>query len=66
MQHKIVHYFGLVVRRTLSVVARTLMTCLIFVTCAVIAMHLFGIPVPIPDELLDKFEGLARLAKKLA
>lgn len=47
-------------------VLRTLITGVVFVTCTLVTMYYLGIPVPGPVELLDKLDGLGRLARILS
>ena len=47
-------------------VLRTLITGVVFVTCTLLMMYYLGLPVPGPAELLDKLDGLGRLARILS
>lgn len=53
-------------RRMFRTAVRVLVTWLIFVVCLAAALHLMGVPVPGPGELLDKFESVSRLAEILS
>lgn len=47
-------------------VMRALLTGVVFVTCTLVMMYYLGLPVPGPAELLDKLDGLGRLARILS
>jgi hypothetical protein len=47
-------------------VLRVIVTSVVFITCAALTLRYFGIPVPGPYELLDRFEDLGRLARILS
>jgi hypothetical protein len=66
MRHRFVRALSLVAHQLISVVLKTAITGLVFGICLVITLHYLGIPVPSPYDLIDKFEGLARLAKILS
>jgi hypothetical protein len=53
-------------RRLLRSVLHVLVTTLIFAVCFAVALRLLGVPVPGPAELLEKFEGVSRLAEILS
>ena len=45
---------------------RAFVAALVFAACFVVALRLLGVPVPGAVELLDKFEGVSRLAEILS
>ena len=45
---------------------RLLVTVAVFAVCLAVALRLLGVPVPGPAELLEKFEGVSRLAEILS
>jgi hypothetical protein len=47
-------------------VLRVIVTSVVFTTCVMVLLHYLGIPVPVPSELLDKFEALGRLTRILS
>lgn len=47
-------------------VLRVIVTSVVFATCVMVLLHYLGIPVPVPSELLDKFEALGRLTRILS
>ena len=49
-----------------AVVIRTAITAIVFSCCLLMTLHYFGVPVPGPAELLNKFEGLGRLVDVLS
>lgn len=49
-----------------AVVIRTAITAIVFSCCVMMLLHYFGVPVPGPAELLNKFEGLGRLVDVLS
>lgn len=53
-------------RRLCRAALRAVITALIFAVCFAVALRLMGVPVPGPGELLDKFEGVSRLAEILS
>lgn len=52
--------------KLLSAVLRAIITVVIFTICVMLMLHYFGVPVPGPSELLDKFEALGQLARILS
>ncbi len=53
-------------RRLWRAALRAVITGLIFAACFVVALRFMGAPVPGPAELLDRFEGVSRLAEILS
>jgi hypothetical protein len=53
-------------RRLLRSVLRALITAIVFAVCFVVALRLMGVPVPGPEELLEKFESVSRLSEILS
>ena len=53
-------------RRLLRGLLRTVLTSLIFAVCFAAALRLMGVPLPGPEELLEKFESVSRLAEMLS
>ena len=49
-----------------AVVIRTAITAIVFSSCVLMMLHYFGVPVPGPAELLNKFAGLGRLVDVLS
>lgn len=47
-------------------VLRGIITAVVFTTCTIVMLHYLGFPVPVPSELIDKLEGLGRLARILS
>jgi hypothetical protein len=47
-------------------VLRGVITAVVFTTCTIVILHFLGFPVPVPSELIDKLEGLGRLARILS
>lgn len=47
-------------------VVRVIITGVVFTTCVMVMLYYFGVPVPGPSELLDKFEALGQLARILS
>jgi hypothetical protein len=66
MRHRFLQLLSLGIRRLISAVVRTAITGVVSATFLMITLHYMGVPVPSPYELIDKFEGLARLAKILS
>ncbi|HEV3468350.1 MAG TPA: hypothetical protein VG148_03455 [Pyrinomonadaceae bacterium] len=56
----------MLVRRLWRAALRAAVTGLIFIVCFVAALRAMGVPVPSPAELLDRFEGVSRLAEILS
>ena len=53
-------------RRLWRAALRAVITGLVFAVCFAAALHLMGVPVPGPGEVLEKFEGVSRLAEILS
>ncbi len=47
-------------------VLRVIVTSVVFTTCVMVLLHYLGVPLPVPSELLDKFEALGRLTRILS
>ena len=52
-------------RRLLRAALRAVITAVVFAVCFAASLRLLGVPVPGPAELLEKFEGVSRLAEIL-
>ena len=66
MRRRLVRLFAAFLSKLCLAVLRAIVTGLVITTCAMVMLHYLGVPVPSPSELLDKFEGLTRLAKSLS
>ena len=66
MRHRIVKFLSMVARALISSVLRTAVTSIIFVGVSLITISYLGLPVPGAQELLNKLEGVARLADILS
>ena len=66
MRHRISKFLSMVARALISSVLRTAFTTIIFVVSSLITMKYLGIPIPGPHEIINKFEGVARLADILS
>lgn len=66
MRRRLVRLVAAFLTKVCLAVLRAIITGLVFTICAMVMLHYLGLPVPSPSELLDKFEGLARLAKGLS
>ncbi|HWS56593.1 MAG TPA: hypothetical protein VN228_20830 [Pyrinomonadaceae bacterium] len=53
-------------RRLWRAALRAVVAGLVFAVCLAVALRLMGVPVPGPEELLDEFEGVSRLAEILS
>jgi hypothetical protein len=53
-------------RRLCRAALRAVITGLVFAACFVAALSFMGVPVPGPGELLERFEGVSRLAEILS
>lgn len=53
-------------RRLWRAALRAVVTAVIFAVCFAVALRLMGVPVPGPEELLEKFESVSRLAEILS
>jgi hypothetical protein len=45
---------------------RAVVAGLLFTTCLVFALDYLGVPLPSPDEVLERFESVSQLAKILS
>ena len=64
---RLTHIFSTFVSDLCAVVVRTAITAIVFSCCVLMMLHYFGVPVPGPAELLNKFEGgLGRLVDVLS
>jgi hypothetical protein len=59
---RLVRFAASVVSKVCLTVVRAIVGSVVFIICAMAMMRYFGLPVPVPDELFDKFESLGRLA----
>jgi hypothetical protein len=66
MGYRIFHILSIVIRRLFSAALRTVITGLVFTICLMLTLRYMGVPVPSPSELLERFEGLAKLAEILS
>ena len=58
--------FVALVRHVCRAALRALITALIFMTCTLAALAYLGVPLPDADELLERFESVAQLARILS
>ena len=54
------------VRFACRAVLRAVVTGLIFTACLLFALAYLGVPLPGPDELLERFESVSQLARILS
>lgn len=66
MRHRISKFLSIVARALISSVLRTAVTSIIFVVSSLVTMKYLGVPVPGLREIINKFEGVARLADILS
>ena len=57
---------GTFLSNLLFAILRAIITVVVFTTCVMLMLHYFGVPVPGPSELLEKFEALGQLARILS
>lgn len=66
MRNRILQFLFIVARQAFTSVVRAVITSLVFATGVLIASYYLGVPIPSPYELIDKFDGVARLADVLS
>lgn len=66
MRHRILKFLSIVARQVFTSIVRATITSLVFVTGVLIASYYLGVPIPSPYELIDKFDGVGRLAEVLS
>lgn len=66
MRHHPSRLFAALVRFTCRAALRAAVTCLIFAACLIVALACLGVPLTDFYEMLDRFEGVSRLAEVLS
>lgn len=65
VMRRFVRLAGMIVGKVCLAALQATIASVVFTTCAIAVMYYLGIPVPGPDEVLDKLESLGRLARIL-
>ena len=63
---RLTRFVGTFLSKLLFAVLRAIITGVVFITCVMVMLHYFGVPVPGPSELLEKFEALGQLTRILS
>jgi hypothetical protein len=63
---RLVHPVAMMMSKVCLAVLRAIITAAVFAACTMAMMYYLGLPVPGPAELLDKLEGVGRLARILS
>ena len=53
-------------RRVCRAALRAFITALVFAACTLAALSYMGVPLPGPDEMLERFESISQLARILS
>ncbi len=66
MSYRLRRVFVTLVRRVCRAALRAFITALVFAACALAALSYMGVPLPDPDEVLERFESISQLARILS
>lgn len=66
MRQRILQFLSIVARQVFTSVVRAAITSFVFAIGVLITLHFLGVPLPDPYELIDKLDGVARLAEVLS
>ena len=66
MRDRVIRLLSTAARRLCRAALRAVVTGIVFVLCLAAASAYLGLPVPVPQELLEKFESVSQLADILS